>query len=174
MSLSKIGLPGVRTGIVVAREEIARAIAAINARINLSTASFGPALVRPLFQSDEILELSRNVIRPYYERKVARTIAQIEAQAGDLPVRIHLAEGAIFLWLWFQDLPISCMELYQRLKSRGVLVIPGDSFFPGLDEEISESWPHRHQCLRVSYAQDDAMVERGIAAILDEAKRAYA
>jgi len=34
----------------------------------------------------------------------------------------------MFLWLWFPDLPISSLELYKRLKARGVLVVSGHYF----------------------------------------------
>ena len=88
---------------------------------------------------------------------------------GDLPCRIHTPEGAIFLWLWFEGLPITSETLYQRLKERGVLVIAGEHFFPG----IHDPWAHRHECIRVSYAQDAETVESGIAIIGEEVARAY-
>jgi len=88
---------------------------------------------------------------------------------ADLPVRIHNSEGAIFLWLWFPDLPISSETLYQRLKRRGVLVVAGQHFFPGLEQP----WRHRHECIRVTYAADENQVERGIRIIAEEVRRAY-
>jgi ABC-type lipoprotein export system ATPase subunit len=36
--------------------------------------------------------------------------------------------------LWFRNLPITTKELYERLKKRGVLVVPGEYFF--YDREI--------------------------------------
>jgi len=66
-------------------------------------------------------------------------------------------------------LPITSEALYQRLKARDVLVIPGEHFFPGL----TEPWKHRHECIRVSYAQDQQTVERGIAIIAEEVRAAY-
>ena len=33
-----------------------------------------------------------------------------------VPYFIHRSEGALFLWLWFEGLPITAKELYQRLK----------------------------------------------------------
>jgi valine--pyruvate aminotransferase len=69
---------------------------------------------------------------------------------------IHKPEGAIFLWLWFKDLPITTELLYQRLKKRGVLMVPGDYFFPGLDKP----WPHTHQCMRMNYVPDPEKSKR--------------
>jgi len=77
----------------------------------------------------------------------------------------------MFLWLWFPDLPISSLELYKRLKARGVLVVSGHYFFPGLPDE---GWRHQHECLRVTYSQDAADVARGLQAIAEEVKRAWA
>ena len=71
---------------------------------------------------------------------------------------IHKPEGAIFLWLWFKDLPITTEVLYQRLKKRGVLMVPGIYFFPGLEQE----WPHTHQCMRMNYVPDSDKIERGV------------
>ena len=81
--------------------------------------------------------------------------------------RIHRPEGAFFLWLWLPGLPITSQELYERLKARHVIVVPGQYFFPGL----AEPWSHTHECLRVSYAQDDDVIARGIEIIAKEIKR---
>ena len=59
------------------------------------------------------------------------------------------------------------MELYQHLKQRDVLVVPGEYFFYGL----REPWPHEHQCLRLSFAQPSEVVREGIRRIAEEAAR---
>jgi valine--pyruvate aminotransferase len=170
MSLSKLGLPGVRTGIVIARPEIAGALARMNAIFNLAMGSVGPALAIDLVTSGEILNLSRKVIRPYYERRAQHVIDLFRQSLHGVDYRIHRAEGAIFLWLWFPGLPITSEELYQRLKRRGTIVVSGHYFFPGLAEE----WPHRHECIRVSYTMREDVVRRGVAAIAEEVRKAFA
>lgn len=75
-----------------------------------------------------------------------------------------MPEGAFFLWLWFPGLPITSRALYERLKARGVLVVSGDWFFPGL----AAGWSHTDGRLRLTYSQDEAEVRRGIALIADE------
>ena len=62
-------------------------------------------------------------------------------------------------------------ELYLRLKARGVLVAPGQDFFIGLEDE---DWPHRNECIRVSYAQDEEQVKAGVKIIAEEVAAAYA
>ena len=81
---------------------------------------------------------------------------------------IHKSEGAIFLWLWFPNLPISAQLLYERLKAKNILVIPGHHFGPGL----AEDWQHLHECLRISYARPSEDVRMGIVAIAAEIRQA--
>lgn len=169
MSLSKIGLPAVRTGIIVASKEVIRALSSVNAIFSLANASLGQVLTAPLINDGSLLSLSREVIKPYYRRKALATMGWMDELFEGLPYMIHKAEGAIFLWLWFKDLPISSIELYERLKRRNVLVIPGSYFFFGNDEP----WPHRDQCLRISYAQDEGDVRRGIEIMAEELKKVY-
>ncbi|MCB1077939.1 MAG: valine--pyruvate transaminase [Verrucomicrobiae bacterium] len=172
LSLSKLGLPGTRTGIVVACEEIIAELSAINAITSLANNNVGQALTCPLMESGEILRLSRDIIRPFYQRKAEFALQQIhEALPADLPWRVHKVEGAFFLWIWFENLPIPTRELYQRLKARKTLIIPGESFFYGLD---TRDWPHSRECIRLSHTQGEETVRRGIAILAEEVARAYA
>ncbi|MEJ2058021.1 MAG: valine--pyruvate transaminase [Desulfofustis sp.] len=151
LSLSKLGLPAVRTGIVIAREDIIRAIAAMNAIISLAPSSFGPVLMDPLVRTGEILTIGEKIIRPFYQAKCQKALDAVRESFNGVPYRVHKPEGSMFLWFWFEDLPISSAELYQRLKQQGVLVVSGQYFFPGLDL----IWRHRDECVRVTYSQDD-------------------
>ncbi|WP_417320032.1 valine--pyruvate transaminase [Emcibacter sp.] len=169
LSLSKLGLPGVRTGIIVAREDIVQAFANATTIVNLSLGNLGPALVRDMIASDEILDLSQNHITPFYRERATIAVNWCREEMAGLPVHIHKPEGAIFLWLWFEGLPVTSQELYERLKQRGVLVIPGHNFFVGLEGD----WPHKHECLRVSYAQDEKTIREGIRIIAEEVRRLY-
>lgn len=169
MSLSKLGLPAIRTGIVVASEEVIDALAGMNAVVNLAVSSVGAVLLQELVESGEIIKLSSGVIRPYYQERVEQTVAWVHESLAGAEYRIHKPEGALFLWLWFPGLPIGCEKLYQRLKERDVLVISGHHFFPGIDKD----WPHCHECIRVNYSQDRESVRQGIKIIGEEIKRAY-
>jgi valine--pyruvate aminotransferase len=169
LSLSKLGLPGVRTGIIVAREEIIQAYANANGIVNLACGNIGPAIATELFRTGEILTLTRGHVKPFYRERAQKTVDAFREALGDLPYRIHKPEGAFFLWLWFEDLPISSQELYERLKKRGVLIVPGHHCFFGLEED----WPHRHECIRVSYVQDEEQVRRGVEIIADEVSKAW-
>ncbi|EID0733094.1 valine--pyruvate transaminase [Vibrio parahaemolyticus] len=169
MSLSKLGLPGVRCGIVIASEEITQALTNMNGIISLAPGSVGPALANHIIAKGDLLKLSSEVIKPFYKQKSQRAVELLQQAITDKRFRIHKPEGAIFLWLWFDELPITTMELYQRLKARGVLIVPGEYFFIGQKDE----WDHAHQCLRMNYVQDDEMMQKGIAIIAKEVEKAY-
>ncbi|MCF7847725.1 MAG: valine--pyruvate transaminase [Kiritimatiellales bacterium] len=171
MSLSKFGLPNMRTGIVIAREEIAAAISDINGVMNLAPGGLGAQMAIELVRSGEIMQMSREIVKPYYEHKALQALEWLHEELGDsVPWRVHKPEGAIFLWLWFEGLPCPAAELYERLKARNTLVIPGHHFFPGLEKD---DWAHKHECIRVTYAQDEAVVREGIRIIADEVKRIF-
>ncbi|AMG13531.1 valine--pyruvate transaminase [Vibrio vulnificus] len=169
MSLSKLGLPGVRCGIVIANEAVTQALTNMNGIISLAPGSVGPALGHYMIEKEDLLHLSSEVIKPFYQQKSQRAVELLQAAMPDDRFRIHKPEGAIFLWLWFDELPITTMELYQRLKARGVLIVPGEYFFIGQED----NWVHAHQCLRMNYVQDDELMQKGIAIIAEEVNRAY-
>ena len=170
LSLSKIGLPGVRTGIVVANTQVTQAIRGANAILNLAPSSFGPLLAQQLLNSGQLIDLAENNIQPYYRSRLEQAMHWLDVALDGTPYRIHVAEGAFFLWLWLEGLPVSSDVLYQRLKVRDTLVISGSHFFPN----SGASWPHRHECLRISYAQAPDQVEQGIRIIGEEVRSAYA
>ena len=166
MSLSKFGLPGTRTAFVVGPPEIASAISSMMAVTGLANGNFGQAIAGPLLKNRQILDLSRDIIRPFYLRKRNAALADIEELfPRDVPYFLHQSEGAMFLWVWIENSRRSSRELYDRLKTRGVLVVPGEYFFFGLPDD---GWKHRHECLRVSFAMPDEEVRAGLRIIADE------
>lgn len=168
-SFSKLGLPGARTGIVVASEEIIQAFTNTNTIVSLASGTLGPSIGKQLFADGSILNISNNIIRPYYQKAANEAQAAVKKSFADLPYRLHKPEGAMFFWLWFKGLPISSEELYQRLKERGVLVVAGHHFFVGLEED----WAHKDECLRVTYSQSPEIVAQGIDIIAQEVQKAY-
>jgi len=168
LSLSKLGLPNTRTGIVVAQSEIIQAIASMTAIVGLANCSIGQAIVLPLVESGGILRLAREVVGPFYKRKSELAQNWIAESFNDsLDYHVHVSEGALFLWLWFRGMRISAETLYNRLKERGVLVVPGHYF------GVSEDWQHGHECIRLSFAMDEAAVREGIAILAEEVTRGY-
>lgn len=164
MSLSKLGLPGIRTGIVIANHETIEAMSRVSGILTLAPSSVGPTLVTRLVQNQEILHLANNVVKPFYQDKAETAKAIFYEIFGGTSAKLHKLEGAFFMWLWFPDLKITSEELYQQLKAKGVYIIPGHNFFIGMDD----TWPHQHQCIRINYAKDETTLRKGLKSIYRE------
>jgi len=171
ISLSKVGLPSSRVGIFVGPKDLMQALASTNAIVSLASPSFGQYVATPLIANDEILRLSDEHIKPYYFDRAdkARTLIDQHFPA-DLPWRLHVFEGSYFFWLWLPGSKLTSKQLYYYLKEHGVLVVPGEYFFPGQD---TAAWKHAHECLRLNFARPDKELERGVPILAEAVKRAY-
>jgi valine--pyruvate aminotransferase len=165
ISMSKVGLPGVRTAMVVGDPHIIRALGNMNASLSLANGNLGQALMLPYLKDDTLLRLGREVIRPFYkQRSDAAVHVLCQALGQRTEWALHAREGAFFLWLWLPRLRIPAAELYQRLKAKKVLVIPGHYFAFGTDQP----WSHAAKCLRLTYSQAAHVVEEGLQILADE------
>jgi valine--pyruvate aminotransferase len=126
--------------------------------------------VLPWLESGEILDLGRNILQPFYAEKSrqATVWARESFDRAGVDWQMHASEGAFFHWLWLRHLRITTRELYDRLKARRVLTVPGEFFFYGL----AEDWTHRHECLRINIGGPEATVREGLGLIAEEAARA--
>jgi valine--pyruvate aminotransferase len=170
LGLSKLGLPGTRTAIIIAPESVAKAVSSLTAIAGLANGTIGQQIVLPWVESGQILELGAKMIRPYYEAKsvAAAGWAREYFTAAGVDWAMHANEGTFFHWLWLKRLKITTRELYERLKARKVLTVPGEYFFFGLPDD----WPHRHECLRLNFSRDEETVRAGYQIIAEEAARA--
>lgn len=164
MSLSKLGLPGARTGIVIANTQITQALGALSGIITLAPNSVGAALMTRLIESGEIKHLTQDIIKPHYDQCLSKALGLFEQTLGDLPVYLHKPEGAFFMWLWVEGMSISSQELYQRLKARNVFVIPGEEFFIDIDP----NWKHAQECIRINYSQAEDKLKQGFEILAEE------
>lgn len=172
LSLSKIGLPGTRTGIVIGSRELCRQVSSMTSIVGLANPNLGQAITNPLIESGEILRIGEELVRPFYQKRSDLAQALVHRYFPDeIPYYIHRSEGALFLWLWFEALPIPTKELYQRLKKRGVLVVPGEYFFFGLPDGLD--WPHARECMRITFTVSPELLEKGIQIIAEEVTAAY-
>ncbi|MBD1839862.1 valine--pyruvate transaminase [Coleofasciculus sp. FACHB-64] len=170
MSLSKAGLPGERIGIAIGDEKWIQALECFQTNMCIHSSRYGQAIAARAIETGTLAEIATTVIRPYYQKKFDVVESSIEqAMPKDLPWFLHRGEGAIFAWLWLQDLPITDWELYQQLKQVGVIVVPGSSFFPGLREE----WAHKQQCIRISLTATDQEIEIGIQRLAKVVEQVY-
>ena len=171
ISLSKLGLPGVRTSVIIADPAIVKALSNMNAIVSLANGNVGQALLTPLLADRRLITLGSDVIRPFYKERSDFAKGVLSHALGDhVEWALHAQEGAFFLWLWLKKLPIPAAELYRRLKARKVLVIPGHYFAYGLGQE----WQHPHECLRLTYSQPQTIVQEGLEILADEVTKAFA
>lgn len=75
----------------------------------------------------------------------------------------------MFLWLWFEELGITTSELYQRLKHKGLLVVPGKYFFPGQ----SAATAHAESCIRMNFVQSEDELAKGIELLAQELRACW-
>ncbi len=75
----------------------------------------------------------------------------------------------MFLWLWFEDLGMATTELYQRLKQKGLLVVPGKYFFPGQ----GSASVHAESCVRMNYVQSEEELAKGIGILAAELRACW-
>ena len=136
----------------------------------LAPGSLGPALATGLVESGEVLALSREVIRPHYAERAKRAVAMLRAGLDGPDVRIHRPEGAFFLWLW--DARSSD---HQRRALRAAQGTGRPWWSPATTSSRGskdDDWPHKHQCIRISYADDWHRIERGLEIVIEEVRRA--
>jgi valine--pyruvate aminotransferase len=170
ISLSKTGLPGERVGIAIGSEDYIQVLESFQSNMNIHSSRFGQAIAAKAIQSGELSRLSNTVIKPFYESKLRYFEDALDRLMPDnVPWYLHKGEGSLFVWLWFKDLPISDAELYTRLKNDRVIVVPGSSFFIGLDEE----WSHRNECIRISLTASEAEMEQGVMTIANTLRQLY-
>jgi valine--pyruvate aminotransferase len=170
MSLSKAGLPGERIGIAIGDEEWIHVLECFQTNMCIHPSRYGQAIAARAINSGKLAEISEQVIRSFYQNKF--TVLEdslFAAMPKDLPWFLHRGEGAIFAWLWLDELPITDWEFYQELKQVGVIVVPGSSFFPGLRED----WLHKHQCLRISLTGSDEEIATGMQRLAHVTQQVY-
>ncbi|WP_030006040.1 valine--pyruvate transaminase [Picosynechococcus sp. NKBG042902] len=170
LSLSKAGLPGERVGIAIGEPRFIGVLQAFLTNACIHSSRYGQAIAARAIQSGALANIAETVIRPYYQNKIQILEAALDrTMPKDVPWYLHRGEGAIFAWLWFDELPITDWELYQELKAVGVIAVPGSPFFPGLRED----WPHKQQCLRISLTATDSEIETAMARLSDVVKNVY-
>ncbi|WP_250124493.1 valine--pyruvate transaminase [Chroococcidiopsis sp. CCMEE 29] len=170
MSLSKVGLPGERIGVAIGDAQLIQVLQSFQTNMCIHPSRYGQAIAAMAINSGALAEIATQVIRPFYQNKFTVLETTLDqAMPKDLPWFLHRGEGAIFAWLWLKDLPISDWEFYQQLKQVGVIVVPGSSFFPGLQED----WLHKQQCLRISLTASDEEIETGMQRLAKVAQQVY-
>lgn len=156
VSLSKAGLPGERLGFVIGAQAYIEALEPFFSNMGIHSSRFGQAIAAKALLSGRLASLSDSVIRAFYRRKIGIFREALHREMPkELTWYVHRCEGTLFSWLWIEDESMNDLEMYQRLKSKGLLCVPGSTFFPGLRGE----YRHKHRCLRFSMTASDEQLE---------------
>jgi valine--pyruvate aminotransferase len=170
MSLSKAGLPGERIGIAIGDSKLIEILESFQTNACLHSSRYGQAIAARAIASGKLADIAENVIRPHYQSKIRVLETTLDAtMPQDLPWYLHQGEGAIFGWLWLKDLPLTDWEFYQELKQVGVIVVPGSTFFPGLQED----WQHKQQCFRISLTATESEIAEAMKRLAKTAQKVY-
>ena len=170
MSLSKAGLPGERIGIAIGDPKLIQILESFQTNACIHSSRYGQAIAARAISSGKLAYIAENIIRPHYQQKIQVLESTLDAaMPKDIPWYLHQGEGAIFAWLWLQDLPMTDWEFYQQLKQVGVIVVPGSTFFPGLQED----WQHKQQCLRISLTATEAEIAEAMKRLAKVAQNVY-
>jgi valine--pyruvate aminotransferase len=169
MSLSKAGLPGERIGIAIGDPRLIEILESFQTNACIHSSRYGQAIAAKAISSGKLADLALNVIRPHYQRKIEVLANTLDAAMPDIPWYLHQGEGAIFAWLWLKDLPMTDWEFYQQLKQVGVIVVPGSTFFPGLQAD----WQHKQQCLRISLTATETEIAEAMKRLAQVAQQVY-
>jgi valine--pyruvate aminotransferase len=165
-SLSKVGLPGLQLGIVIANSEIIELMGKIQAVQSLSPSRIVPFVFKDDFASMEFYQMCHKHIKSFYLKKRNLILDLLKEQLSPELIQIHESEGAFFLWLNFPRLKISSLKLYEILKSRGLIVVPG-IYYPGLNSQENKDG---EKCIRISFSQPEAVLTKGIEILISTIK----
>lgn len=159
LSFSKIGLPGVRLGIIISNPDTIETLSSFAAVGNLAVGNLGVYMMEILFRKNILPDLAKNVLRPFYEKKLELAIAIFESEFKKLGVEyeIHDPLGGFFLWIRFPNLSISNHKLYHLCKDKRLFIVSGHYFFPGLNSDFS----HTKECIRLTYCRKEEELARG-------------
>ncbi|PJZ46632.1 valine--pyruvate transaminase [Leptospira brenneri] len=159
LSFSKIGLPGVRLGIIISNPETIEILSSYAAVGNLAVGNLGVYMMEILFQKNILPHLSKNILRPFYDKKreLAISIFESEFKKHGIDYEIHDPMGGFFLWIRFPSLSVSNHKLYHLCKDKRLFIVSGHYFFPGLNSDFS----HTKDCIRLTYCRKEEELARG-------------
>jgi valine--pyruvate aminotransferase len=80
LSLSKLGLPGARTGICIARPSLIKTIANCNGILTLAPNSLGAVIGAQMLRDVTVERLSAEVVGPFYKRRSGVALRQLQEE----------------------------------------------------------------------------------------------
>lgn len=160
-SLSKIGMPMGRVGVILANKRIIEKIKNVNAIISLSTPNIAQYIFNEILKKDGhnyIKELT-NSIKSFYLHK-AELANEVLTKSLDKSFKwfLHRHEGSFFFWLYLPGIKKSSDELYEILKENSVLVVPSKYYYTKDLVHKDEA----HKSIRINFARSEEEITEGM------------
>ncbi len=126
-TLSKVFSPGIRTGWVLAPEQVRERLVLAKEAADLCSSPF-TQLVAAEYLSSPHLEEDLEIVRKTYKE---RRDAMLDAVYTHFPreASSSVPEGGLFLWVTLPE-PIDTREMQARALDAGVAYVPGTAFYP--------------------------------------------
>jgi valine--pyruvate aminotransferase len=166
-SASKAGLPGERIGFAIGAPKYIDAMAAFMSNSVLHAPQLSQAALARALRDGRLDRVATKAITPYY-RRTRQFVEELlsEVMPVDVDWRLHESAGGMFCWLWVDHPWFDDLELYTRLKSRNVFVVPGRHFF--VDPLSADGpGPHATRCFRLSLSAEDKVLVEGVQRLAD-------
>jgi DNA-binding transcriptional MocR family regulator len=129
-SFSKVMMPGLRIGFIIAPEKLSAPIL----QAKHITDIFSSGLIQRTFDAylrHNAWPQHLEMIRSLYKKRMDRLLATCEQQLSDLGVTWSPPGGGLSLWIRLPS-NVSSLDLYKQAAARGVLITPGEVFRSGL------------------------------------------
>jgi valine--pyruvate aminotransferase len=163
-SLSKAGLPGERIGFAIGARRHINAMVSFIANSSLHAPQLPQLVLASSLETGCLDELAASVIKPYYlARRCAAEKFLSECLPDSVDWHLHKSRGGMFCWLWVNEPWFDDNRLYQLLKCREVVIVPGRHFFP---DQLCLG-QHGTQCFRLSVTPEEPVVREGIQRIAE-------
>ncbi|MCA9308286.1 MAG: PLP-dependent aminotransferase family protein [Patescibacteria group bacterium] len=126
-TFSKILSPGLRVGYFISTTEIVSKLASTAQMIQLHTSNLTQAIAELYVAKGLLTEHLPKIINLYQKRldTMVKELAPLTQQGFE----INKPQGGMFLWVKLEK-DITGEALYEKLKQKGVYIVPGEVFFP--------------------------------------------
>lgn len=152
-TFSKIVMPGLRTGWVVAAPQVINRLAQEKQYIDLHSSNLSQIVLHS-FLSENALPAHLTTVRKIYKSRRDAMITALRRYCKSLV--FTPAEGGFYLWCRFSP-TISPGELYRRAATAGVTFVPGAAFY--------RSGTDSHEMRLCFSTHDEASITEGIRII---------